>query len=196
VRRRRGRPQPLLLAAEQPSLAASELDFLPGQDRQRRAVGMPVLGIVNLAGPGPRLARRKPGENRQTNNGPVAHRGSLVANIVERAALAVVGIFQPGDLGAELGFARTAFEHLDLGFALGIRLVPIAGRIERRRLGRTARSEDDSGQNSHGRSERMMPHKSPPSNRANSAYALWQLGSWPLSLAPPKRPSVCARRRA
>ncbi len=57
LRRRCVGPQPLLLAAQQPGLAAPEQDLFPRQHRERGGIGVAVLGIVDLAGPGRRRAR-------------------------------------------------------------------------------------------------------------------------------------------
>src|SRR5581483_12349899 len=85
-RRRRG-PKPLLLAAEEPSLAASQPDLGPRHHGERRGIGVTVLGIVNLAGPGGGRARSEPAEDGETDNRAAAHRGILVADIVQGLAL-------------------------------------------------------------------------------------------------------------
>src|SRR4029077_2488570 len=130
-------------------------------------------------GPGSGRARLHSAKESEADDRPVVHRGVLVPNIVERLGLCVVGVLEPGDLGAKLRLARAAFEDLDLRFAHSVRLVPIAGRINRGRLG-TAGSKDSSGYKSH-RSERMIPHKN-----LRSASGRWRLPApWRIPLPCP-----------
>src|SRR4029453_14988088 len=60
-------------------------------------------------------------------------------------------------LGATLGLA--ALENLDLGLALGVRLVPKTAGIAACRLGLAAGNEESSRQDPQRRSQRMIPHK-------------------------------------
>src|SRR6185437_7610436 len=76
---------------------------------------------------------------------------------MQRTPPAVVGVFEPNDLGAKLVLA--ALENLDLGLALGVRLVPKTAGIAACCLGLAAGNEESSRQDPQRRSQRMIPHK-------------------------------------
>src|SRR6188474_1857946 len=120
---------------------------------------------------------------------------------MQRTPPAVVGGFEPNDLGAKLVLA--ALENLDLGLALGVRLVPKTAGIAACRLGLAAGNEESSRQDPQRRSQRMIPHKdlrkgSRLKRRSASAIALLaSCPSWAVFAAffcPAEEPSHCPRR--